>query len=78
MFSRDFPRIAELALLRAGFGARLLTRTRVPILKVCECPSRELYSALMEEREKWDELPGDQKHAPQDTHDNSGGNGRAF
>ena len=50
------PRILEQALLSEGIGARLLTKTRVPILKVCESPSGELLSALKEVRRKWEEL----------------------
>ncbi|MCJ1313853.1 hypothetical protein MMC25_007533 [Agyrium rufum] len=48
------PRILERALLDAGYGARLLTRTRVPIVKFCEIPSAELQTALLEERSKWE------------------------
>ncbi|ORY65506.1 uncharacterized protein BCR38DRAFT_457642 [Pseudomassariella vexata] len=48
------PRLIEKALLDAGFGARLLTRTRVPILKLCEKPTRKLYMDLLEERLKWE------------------------
>jgi terminal uridylyltransferase len=49
------PRLIERALLDAGFGARLLTRTRVPIIKLCEKPSPQLHSALLEERRKWEQ-----------------------
>lgn len=59
----SLPRLLEKTMLDAGIGARLLTRTRVPILKVCEAPLPELLSALREEREKWDDLPEDQKHS---------------
>ncbi|KAH7035618.1 LOW QUALITY PROTEIN: uncharacterized protein B0I36DRAFT_318742 [Microdochium trichocladiopsis] len=48
------PRIIEKALLDAGFGARLLSRTRVPIIKLCERPSAQLYRALVENRRKWE------------------------
>jgi terminal uridylyltransferase len=54
---RDIPRLLERAVLDAKMGGRLLTRTRVPILKVCETPTEELYKALCDERKKWDELP---------------------
>jgi terminal uridylyltransferase len=54
---RDIPRLLERAVLDAKMGGRLLTRTRVPILKVCEKPTDELYTALYEERKKWDDLP---------------------
>ncbi|ETS83159.1 hypothetical protein PFICI_05035 [Pestalotiopsis fici W106-1] len=49
------PRLIERALLDAGFGARLLTRTRVPIIKLCEKPGQQLHSALLEERRKWEQ-----------------------
>ncbi|KAK8128197.1 terpene cyclase atmB [Apiospora sp. TS-2023a] len=48
------PRLLEKALLDAGFGARLLTRTRVPIIKLCEKPTDKLRSDLLEERAKWE------------------------
>jgi terminal uridylyltransferase len=54
---RDIPRLLERAVLDAKMGGRLLTRTRVPILKVCQMPTEELYTALYEERKKWDNLP---------------------
>ena len=59
---RNIPRLLEKKLLDKGFGARLLTRTRVPILKVCEKPTPELYAALCEERKKWDDLPEEEKY----------------
>ena len=59
---RNIPRLLEKKLLDKGFGARLLTRTRVPILKVCENPTPELYAALCEERKKWDDLPEEEKY----------------
>jgi predicted nucleotidyltransferase len=49
---RDIPRLLEKAVLECRMGGRLLTRTRVPILKVCQQPSEELYNALYEERKK--------------------------
>lgn len=55
------PRLLEQAFLSKGFGARLLTRTRVPILKLCERPTADLYDALCTERGKWDELTPEQK-----------------
>jgi terminal uridylyltransferase len=48
------PRILEKKLLDAGYGARLLTRTRVPIIKLCEKPTEKLRTDLMEERTKWE------------------------
>jgi len=59
---RDLPRLLENAVLDAKMGGRLLTRTRVPILKVCEAPTETLYTALSEERKKWDELPGEEQY----------------
>jgi DNA polymerase sigma len=48
------PRLVEKAFLEIGLGARLLTQTRVPIIKVCEKPPEELRLALLEERTKWE------------------------
>lgn len=48
------PRLLEKKLLSLGFGARLLTRTRVPIIKVCQKPTAKLVADLLEEREKWE------------------------
>ena len=56
------PRILEKAVLDAEMGGRLLTRTRVPILKVCENPTPTLYAALMDERKKWDESSEEEKY----------------
>lgn len=66
---RKIPRLLEQAILDAKMGGRLLTRTRVPILKVCQSPTDELYTALVEERQKWDNLPGEEQYpseAPQE------------
>jgi terminal uridylyltransferase len=41
------------ALLTAGFGARLIQHTRVPVIKVCQYPSPELLAALKEEANNW-------------------------
>lgn len=54
---RNIPRLLERAVLDANMGGRLLTRTRVPILKVCQAPTEVLYTALSDERKKWDALP---------------------
>ncbi|KAF1959937.1 PAP/OAS1 substrate-binding domain-containing protein [Byssothecium circinans] len=59
---REIPRILEKAVLDAKMGGRLLTRTRVPILKVCQSPSETLVKALLEERQKWDDLPEEEKY----------------
>ena len=54
------PRLVEKAFLEVGLGARLLTRTRIPIIKVCEKPDEALRLALLEERRKWEQgLPDD-------------------
>lgn len=58
----DLPRSLERRLLDLGFGAHLLTRTRVPIIKVCQAPGPSLLSKLREEREKWDFLDRDKKY----------------
>lgn len=57
------PRALEKALLDRGFGARLLTRTRVPIIKICELPTPELLHALREEHERWATLPEEEKYS---------------
>lgn len=62
MHENSLPRVLEKELLRQGIGARLLTRTRVPIIKVCEKPSPELLNALRKERESWDSLSDDGKY----------------
>ncbi|KAF3002091.1 hypothetical protein E8E13_009670 [Curvularia kusanoi] len=56
------PRLLEKAVLDAKMGGRLLTRTRVPILKVCETPTDALYTALSDEREKWEGLSEEEKY----------------
>jgi terminal uridylyltransferase len=48
-------RLIEKAFLDLGYGARLLTKTRVPILRVCQSPNPELLASLKKEREKWEE-----------------------
>jgi terminal uridylyltransferase len=57
------PRLLEKALLDMGFGARLLTRTRVPIIKLCQHPTEKLREDLLQEREKWE------KGFPEETED---------
>ena len=61
-FMRDLPRLLENTVLAAGHGARLLTRTRVPIIKICQIPPREIYDALVRERKKWNDLPENEKY----------------
>lgn len=67
------PRLVEKAFLDIGLGARLLTQTRVPIIKVCEKPLEELRLALVAERTKWekgvtDEPQDDEAHETPDVH----------
>ena len=50
----EIPRLLEKALLDLGYGARLLTRTRVPIIKFCEKPTPDLVAKLLEERIKYE------------------------
>lgn len=47
-------RMLEKAFLNEGYGARLLTQTRVPIMRVCEHPNAELLTALKQKREEWE------------------------
>jgi len=58
---KGLPRLLEQELLNRGYGARLLSWTRVPIIKICETPTPELQAALKEARAKWDALPEDEK-----------------
>ena len=46
------PRLIEKAFLEVGLAARLLSKTRVPIIKVCEKPPKSLYDDLVEEHRK--------------------------
>ncbi|KAF1932942.1 PAP/OAS1 substrate-binding domain-containing protein [Didymella exigua CBS 183.55] len=56
------PRLLEKAVLDEKMGGRLLTRTRVPILKVCQTPTEALYTSLSDERKKWEALPEEEKY----------------
>ncbi|KPM40097.1 hypothetical protein AK830_g6482 [Neonectria ditissima] len=60
------PRLLEKAFLDAGLGARLLTRTRVPIIKLCESPPKKLRQDLLDERDKWEKGLENETH---DTHE---------
>lgn len=62
----EIPRIVEKALLDSGFGARLLTKTRVPIIRFCEKPSPELADLLIKERVKYES----ERDAPPSSVDN--------
>lgn len=48
------PRLIEKTLLDLGYGVRLLTRTRVPIIRFCEKPTPELATLLLAERTKYE------------------------
>ncbi|KAJ6443122.1 Poly(A) RNA polymerase cid13 [Purpureocillium lavendulum] len=58
------PRLVEKAFLDAGLGARLLSRTRVPIIKLCERPPPPLREALVAEREKWENGVDNEREGP--------------
>lgn len=62
------PRLVEKAFLEIGLGARLLSRTRVPIIKVCEKPPEKLRLDLLGEREKW-ERGATEEVEEEDVHD---------
>lgn len=60
----EVPRLIEKTLLDLSYGVRLLTGTRVPIIKFCQKPSPDLAALLRQEREKWEkesEAPSKQK-----------------
>ena len=50
----ESKRALEKAILDHGYGGRLLTHTRVPILRVCQKPDTELLQNLRAERTKWE------------------------
>ena len=54
-FETDCQRLLERAFLDAGYGARLLTKTRVPILRVCQKPTSELLENLRMNRTRWED-----------------------
>ncbi|KAJ3528569.1 hypothetical protein NM208_g10142 [Fusarium decemcellulare] len=67
------PRLLEKAFLDAGLGARLLTRTRVPIIKLCQNPPEKLRQDLLEERFKWENgLDGANETHEDDEQDHNG------
>lgn len=59
----ELPRLIEKALLDLGYGVRLLTRTRVPIIRFCEKPTPELAGLLVAERAKWE----NERHTPSES-----------
>ena len=50
----EIPRLLEKTFLEMGFGARLLTKTRIPIIRFCEKPTSELAKALLQARLRWE------------------------
>ncbi|MCJ1289387.1 Zinc finger, CCHC domain-containing protein [Xylographa carneopallida] len=70
----EIPRLLEKMLLNRGYGARLLTRTRVPIIRFCEKPTPELFEALKDNRTKWEkerDLPPKPKRKQKDSNTRS-------
>lgn len=67
------PRLIEKAFLEVGLGARLLTRTRVPIIKLCEKPPEKLRMALLEERARWERGEDGEHDALEDDEANEAG-----
>lgn len=59
----SIPRVIEKFFLDMGLGARLLSKTRVPIIKVCQKPPPKLYADLIEERTKWEKGGGEEHDA---------------
>ncbi|EXJ54552.1 hypothetical protein A1O7_09893 [Cladophialophora yegresii CBS 114405] len=64
-FKADVQRILEKAFLDHEYGARLLTQTRVPILRICQRPTPELLENLRKERAEWEKTL-DHTGAPQE------------
>lgn len=62
IMEHDLPRSLEKELLRKGFGARLLTQTRVPIIKICQDPGDSLLGKLRESRDEWDSFSDEKKY----------------
>ena len=62
------PRLVEKALMDVGYGVRLLTQTRVPIIKFCEKPGPQLAGCLRFTRLQWqDECNGLMKQSSKTT-----------
>ncbi|KAL7927336.1 hypothetical protein ACQKWADRAFT_721 [Trichoderma austrokoningii] len=70
------PRLIEKAFLEAGLGARLLSRTRVPIIKLCELPPENLFKGLLQARDKWERGVDNDTHpgTTEAEHENDGSN----
>ena len=72
----DLPRLIEKALLDHNYGARLLTKTRIPIIKLCQEPTASLLDILRKEHAKWEEPkarlrtepPKELKHEDDESH----------
>ncbi|KIW76592.1 hypothetical protein Z517_09036 [Fonsecaea pedrosoi CBS 271.37] len=58
-FKIDTGRILEKAFLDHEYGARLITQTRVPILRICQNPTPELLRNLRENSIAWEASRGD-------------------
>ncbi|KAJ9614478.1 hypothetical protein H2200_002615 [Cladophialophora chaetospira] len=53
-FKADVQRTLEKTFLDHEYGARLLTQTRVPILRICQTPTPQLLENLRMERAEWE------------------------
>lgn len=51
----NVPRLIERALLDLGYGAKLLTKTRIPIIKFYEKPTPEVLASLLADRQKYED-----------------------
>lgn len=58
----EYCRMLEKVFLDEGHGARLLTQTRVPIMRVCERPDPELLAALKQRHQEWEEEQQEDEH----------------
>ncbi|KAF2723025.1 PAP/OAS1 substrate-binding domain-containing protein, partial [Polychaeton citri CBS 116435] len=56
------PRSLEKMLLENAIGARLLDKTRVPIIQVCEAPDDETLAKLTQNRKDWEDSPVEHKY----------------
>ncbi len=64
------PRALEKGFLERGWGARLLTKTRIPIIQLCEKPSAELLAALKQRVEREESKADPTAHPAVPAHDN--------
>ncbi|KAL9109964.1 MAG: hypothetical protein Q9227_005487 [Pyrenula ochraceoflavens] len=65
-------RMFEKRLLDMGFGARLLTETRVPIMQVCQDPPEDLLFRLRRYRQEWDDEEAAKALEPRPEHASNG------